>query len=137
MMNECPNCGGMIWNNIQKNRDRIAQSKKPMPDYKCKDEACGWKQWPPKGQNVPTRPKSGPRWTWGTLSGTYANCLKLAAKHIKEAVPNATPADLIAATATLFITAARDGVQPIEKPQPKPPLEADEEDEVRQPDDPY
>lgn len=48
-MNECPKCGGEIWSNIAKNKERVEQGLKPMPEYSCKDkEGCGWVKWPEK-----------------------------------------------------------------------------------------
>ncbi|HEU4649480.1 MAG TPA: hypothetical protein VFS33_10505 [Gemmatimonadales bacterium] len=46
----CPQCGGAVYDNRAKNRERKANGQKPLPVFKCKDEdGCGWKQWPPKG----------------------------------------------------------------------------------------
>jgi hypothetical protein len=131
-IHECPKCGGDIWSNVRKNQDRMAQGQKPMPDYACKDkEGCGWKKWPPREEGQRRGQLGGggkPKWTWGSLSRTYGNCLKLAVKHVGENVPDATPAETVAAAATLFITAARDGVQPIQKPEPEPQRPARSED---------
>ena len=44
-MDKCPKCGAEIWDNSEKNIERIAQGLKPMPQFKCKAE-CGWVKWP-------------------------------------------------------------------------------------------
>jgi len=122
----CPNCGGLTYDNTE----RVAGGWKG-PLFKCRDAACGWVKWPPKGTKA-AAPAKGPRWTWVTMSETYRRCLLLAQKHLGATMKDATAADVIAATATLFITAARDGVAeaaPAPKPEPVPaPADADDDD---------
>lgn len=134
----CPNCGGPVWDN----RERVAQGWKG-PITKCKDKECAWVKWAPKGQSpvkASSSPVAGPKWTWASLGKTYERCLLLAEMRLTESelrVPKGmerkfTTEDLIAATATLFITAAREGVaEPRAKlpPMPEPePVEPDEDD---------
>ena len=129
---DCPTCGNDCYDNRQQNQTRVAEGRKPMPDFKCKDKDCGWIKWgpkPAKGQKgQPAR--NGGKWTWQQLSMLYGNSLKLALKHVEAMVPNATPAETIAAAATIFIAATRDGVQPLKKPEPpKPEPEPEPENE--------
>ena len=56
-MTKCPKCQGEIYNNTAKNVARAEEGKKLMPQYKCKDEACGWLQWPPKDKDPTETPK--------------------------------------------------------------------------------
>ena len=128
-MTECPSCGG----NIYDNRQKVADGWKG-PLFKCKDQECGWKKWAPKGQQQKGGPKgngfsAGPKWTWEKLSGMYAKSLAIADKHVKNLVPNALPADVIAATATLFIAATRDGIKPPPPKEPEP-VPVEEEDDL-------
>ena len=104
---QCEKCGGDCWNNAAKNTERVAQGKKPMPLWVCKNkDGCGWVKWPPKTDTAKSA-KAAPAFTWETLAGTYARCRKVA----EWALPKETPPDvLVSATATLFIQAARDGL---------------------------
>lgn len=36
----CPDCGSAVYDNRDKNRERIANDKKPMPAFKCSDRQC-------------------------------------------------------------------------------------------------
>ena len=118
---DCPKCGGPMWDN------RASKKSPKMPDYKCKDkENCDGVIWPPRETKTPT-PKAAfgprePKWTWGQLSVFYERALKIASKHTTALTPKALPADVIAAAATIFIAATREGVKPIAgaKPEPKP-----------------
>lgn len=117
---QCPNCSSETWDNTEKVN---AGWKGPL--RKCKDKSCGWVLWPPKDKkangSAPAK-SAGPKWTWGTLSQTYWRSMLVAKKHVEAAFKNATPQDVIAATATVFIAASRDGVS-----EPKTELAATSE----------
>ena len=150
---DCPNCGGPVYDNRQQNETRRAEGKNPMPEYKCKDADCAWVKWPPKGEKKgqPQRPQSGtssapgPKWTWGQINAWYGTSLKVAVKHIKEALPEAKPEDILAGAATIFIGVMRDshGIKVAPKPEPKPEPKpvpereslADEHDDYSEDDD--
>lgn len=111
------------------NRDSKRNPKQP--DFKCKDkDGCGKGVWVKKSQGggrggngggqAPARP---PR----PLGPLYNNCLRIAAACVKKHVPNATPADIIAAGATVFIAAANSGAPLLAAPKPKPAPEPVEE----------
>jgi len=112
---QCPKCSGPVYDNREKNVQRVAEGKKPMPEFKCRDESCGWVQWPPKEPKTAkpqgSAPPRGAKWTWQSLSSCYVKSLALAVKHCTAKVPGATPEAIIAAAATIFIAASRDGVQ--------------------------
>ena len=124
----CPNCSSDTWDNSAK----VASGWKG-PIRKCKDKDCGWVQWPPKkpsnGQAGNARPSvvgkhtTAPKWSWGSLSKTYERCLLLAIKHVRGAAESYkvgfTTADVLQATATLFIEACRSGVK-TDPPQEQP-----------------
>ncbi len=136
----CPQCGGEVWNNAQKNEQRARDGKKPMPLFTCKDkDGCGWVKWPPKGQKPTSEPGAG-RTGGSPASGAarrplgplYYDCLKIAKSCVEKEVKGALPADIIAAAATLFIAASRDGtplVAPKPKPAPPPPPEPTYDDD--------
>lgn len=42
---KCPECGGATFDNTATNEQRVADGKKPMPVYKCRDKSCGWIDW--------------------------------------------------------------------------------------------
>ncbi len=128
----CPQCGGDVWNNAQKNEQRARDGKKPMPLLTCKDkDGCGWVKWPPKNQ----RPPQGQRGNGGgtpknsrPLGPLYYDCLKVAKACVEKELKGATPADVLSATATLFIAASRDGTPlTAPKPKPAPPPESDDD----------
>ncbi len=130
----CEQCGNDCWDNRNKNAQRAANGEKPMPDFKCKDASCGWKKWPPKGQRsngggAPLR--NPPPRNNRPLGPLYNECMAFAQKACAHYFKGKeTPADIIAATATLFIQAVRDGVsiaQAKPKPAPPPPVEEFEE----------
>lgn len=52
----CPKCGGEVWDNRSK---KAAGGMKPnAPDFSCKaKDACGWVQWPEKGQKAVSAPQ--------------------------------------------------------------------------------
>lgn len=115
-MTECPKCGGPLYDN-RADKASGAKSRK-WPDFKCQDKSCDWAEWLDKkgGAKVAkaVTPR-GPKWTWGTLARTYERSLLLAEKYLAASTKRTkvapTTADLLAAAATLFIAASRDGVQ--------------------------
>jgi hypothetical protein len=137
---QCPKCGGEMWNNI-------GRKKNPkQPDYKCKDKECDGVIWPEREQQgqpqggKPAPAKNGAKWTWPALNRTYGRSLLLAEQQLVGSAARTklvfTPADLLAAAATIFIAASRDGVSDAPKAQPAPlpppppaPVAADEEDD--------
>src|SRR6266550_3118270 len=123
-MTDCPQCGGEIWDNRAKKR--AGEMKAAAPDYACKDkENCAWVQWPPKlktvtktasGPGMPAEPMTRqPKWTWPTLSETYLQSLLIARKQVVGLATSlkleVCMEDIIAAGATIFIAASRDGVK--------------------------
>ncbi len=140
-MNECPECGGPVWDNRPRKRD--GRMKANAPDFACRDkDGCGWKKWPPKGKKPQQAATSGPKWTWKTLAGTYDKCLQLAAAKVPAHVEGFTSADVVAAAATLFIAVSRDGVAPLKRapepePEPEPPPPDEPWDEEDQDDLPF
>lgn len=135
---QCPNCGGEVWNNAQKNVQRASEGKKPLPAMACKDkDNCGWVKWPPKNQGQqgggngagPRASGNGQRASSRPLGPLYNECLTFAKKAVLFHLPQAQPADVIAAAATLLIQATRDGssiMPPKPKPAPPPEPEYDE-----------
>lgn len=127
---DCPKCGGEAWNNAQKNQQRVGEGKKPLPLFACKDkDGCGWVKWPPRGQNGGggnAGKSAGQGNGAGSVRSTrplgplYFQCVKIAAATLKQHVPNATPADIVAAAATVFIGATNTGAPLVETPKPKP-----------------
>lgn len=130
------NCGNSECgsDNLYDNRQKVTSGWKG-PLWKCKD--CGWVKWPPKGQgNGAPRPQNGaaPKRALGPL---YNECLDFAKRAVLHHLPNATPSDIIAATATLLIQATRDGsniyvgkpTPPKPKPAPPPEPEPEYQDE--------
>src|SRR5882672_5378356 len=130
----CPQCGSEVWNNAQKNQQRVAEGKRPLPLMACKDkDGCGWVKWPPKGgqsgggaprgQGTPApAPARGASRPLGPL---YNDCMRIAVAVVNLHVKNALPADVIAAAATLFIAATRDGT-PLSAPKTPPHQEFEE-----------
>lgn len=123
---DCPKCGGECYDNRQQNQTRKAEGKKPMPEFKCKDGDCGWVKWPPreaKGRKPTTGNGGppGPKWTWGQINAWYGTSLRVAVKHVKDALPDAKAEDVLAAAATIFIGVMRDshGIKTAPKPEPK------------------
>src|ERR1041385_7141678 len=121
----CPVCEGPMYDNRETKRNP------KQPDYKCKDKNCGKAIWlTPKGGNAPQgsqAPKPGlPKWTWNTLAKTYERALLTAEMRVLACAERlgvkATVADVLQASATVFIEAARNGVaEPVAKLPPKPP----------------
>jgi len=106
-------------------RAEKASGAKPakFPDFKC--EACGHPKWTtpkPKPPTMPAaRPPAGaftgrePKWTWPTLAETYLQSLLIARKQVVGLATSLEleirMEDVIAAGATIFIAASRDGVK--------------------------
>lgn len=113
---ECPDCGGAMYDN------RETKRSPKQPDYKCKDkEGCGKAVWiKKKGEAsaagaVPTRP----------LGPLYNECLTFTRAALQHHFgKDATIADVLSGTATLFHAAASTGGvvrKQKEKPAPPPP----------------
>lgn len=121
-----------MWDNRPKKAAGTFSAKSP--DWKCKDKACEGVIWPEKEASAPATKAvrvngHGAKWTWPQLSTLYGRSLAVAKKHLG---PTVTP-EVIAATATIFIAASRDGVAEPEKPQPlteKPKALTDEDDDL-------
>ena len=69
----------------------------------------------PRPVAAPSRTGSA-KWTWETLADTYANCYAIAEQRLIDASKvgprlGFTQADILQATATLFIEVCRNGVQ--------------------------
>lgn len=111
----CGKCGGETWNNTEK-----VKGGWNGPVFKCKDKSCDWVMWPPKGEkkSAPQKQTNGAKWTWPQLSVTYRRALLIANQHVPQVLKNATATDVVAAAATLFIAASRDGVSEPVKEQP-------------------
>jgi len=137
MYDECPKCGGDIYVNTA----RIKEEGWKGPQFKCKDrDDCDWTDWgindKKKGQKKGgTAQAKGPRWTWPMLSMYYRNSLAIAVKHVKKAIPDAQPEDILAGAHTVLIAATKGGVADAKpKQEPKPydnvPLEDEEVDDL-------
>ena len=49
---KCGRCGGDVYDNTQRNKEKAAKGEKLMPAYKCKKgDACGWLLWTDKVDN--------------------------------------------------------------------------------------
>lgn len=121
----CPSCNGPMWDNREMNKKRVAEGKKPMPDYACRDKnGCAKVIWPPKeAKKAPLKATGGAapytkadKWaSWEALSVAYGKAVDIGYKHMaRVAKASGTPLSLDAvqaASATVFITASRDGVQ--------------------------
>lgn len=123
---QCPDCGGPMWDNRQ------TKKNPKQPDYKCKDkDGCGKGVWEEKKQNgnAPANGTAAADRAKRPLGRLYFECMKIAkatleAQTDKGTRPAYMAADLIAATATVFIAAANTGAPltaPPKKPAPPPP----------------
>lgn len=144
---QCPQCNSEMYDNQGKKRS--AKS----PDFKCKNQSCGHAIWldSKKGQSAPVgsvataQQNGGAKWTWGALSMMYSRSLAIAEKHLTANATRSTRPfqtdDLIAATATIFIAATRDGVRsetakaappppPPPPPMPEPVEQLDEDSDL-------
>ena len=133
-MTECPKCGGPVYDN---RADKASGKKgKKWPDFKCKDRDCNFAKWlKPKGaaSEAPSNgaSASGPKWTWNTLPKLYEQCLLTTEPRVLSLADRmgikATVEDVLKATASVFIEAARSGVAPPKVRLPEPEPEPDEE----------
>jgi hypothetical protein len=123
---QCPQCSGDVYDNTVKNAERIAGGQKPMPQFKCKDQACGWVKWPPKekkeGGGKPTREPFVPQ-TVHQIAMAYQMSVAIARKA--WAADKLPPQELRSAADTVFIGMQKGGtVGTFAAEKPKP---ADEE----------
>lgn len=109
---DCAKCGGECYDN----REKVNDGWKG-PVFKCKDAECGWTQWPPKGERKGRgggggKAPAGPKPTWKELAARYGKCRDIAVFTWKG-VPSVAddPSALVAAAATLFIEANRNGIR--------------------------
>lgn len=126
-----------MWDN------RETKKSPKQPDYKCKNKQCDKAIWLEKRSDSNGAPSNGngnghhapsPVVAGGSrpLGPLYNECLDFAGKACKHYFGEAsTPADVIAAAATLFIQAVRDGgtirgVKPAPPPPPPPPVKVTE-----------
>lgn len=125
----CPVCDGPVWDNRETKKNPKA------PDFKCKDKTCDGVIWPPKDKKPAVAQKAtGPKWTWMTLAKMYERSLLTAEMRViacaERLGTKATVADVLQATATIFIQASKEGVaEPVVKlpPKPKEPEPVEEE----------
>ncbi len=116
---QCPKCGGAMWDN------RLTKKNPKQPDYKCKNRQCDNAVWLKDGETgtVPAAVANGQR----AIGPLYYECMAFARKAcVHEFGDLVTPADVIAATATLFIQAVNTGAtiraaKPAPAPPPPPP----------------
>lgn len=130
----CPDCGGAMWDN------RANKRNPKSPDFKCKNAQCAKAVWEKPSASASSPAQSNGNGNGGShsraLGPLYNDCLDFAKKacghHFGASV---TPADVIAATATLFIQAVKDGspIRPVKPapPPPPPPPPADVYDDDR------
>ena len=111
---ECPKCGGPMWDN------RETKKSPKQPDYKCKDrENCDGVIWPPREQKGKGVQSPRPKLTWDQLGAMHRKALIIAVANCRDAFKGKeSPTDVIAAAATVFIAASRDGVQEAPKAEP-------------------
>lgn len=117
----CPKCNGPMWDNRNDKRNPKA------PDFKCKNRECGNAIWEkPRAANggAPAPRANGGAPSWNAVAMTYKRCWDIAGKVVGADSP-----DRQAATATLFIQAAKMGlsVEPPKPPPPPPPPEPEYE----------
>lgn len=137
---DCPKCGGPVYDNRHDKKNPKA------PDFKCKDRNdCGWSKWEDRGRNGGGNRgggnrsngngggnrTAGPSRPQRPLGPLYYQCMKVAQKTVADIIgESATAADIIAATATLFIGAHQTGavvVVPKAKPAPEPEPEPEDD----------
>ena len=127
-MTECPKCGGPLYDN-RADKASGAKSRK-WPDFKCRDESCKWAEWLDKkgeAKGAKAAPSRGPKQTWGEHARTYERSLLLGEKYVTESAKRlkltATMADVLAATATIYIGVTRAGVAEGAPKSPPAPLD--------------
>lgn len=134
----CPKCSGETYDNRPKKASGEYSAKSP--DFKCKNKECGGVIWPDKDAAKPSTRSADvssgrpPKWTWTQLSTIYERSLFIAKKHLDNKFSSA---DVVAATATVFIAATRDGVQEktgaavaVPLTQKPPALETDPDEDI-------
>lgn len=121
---DCPKCGGPVYDNRRDKKNPKA------PDFKCKDRNdCGWSKWEDRGRGGNNNRGGGngarpanapPARAVRPLGPLYYQCMQAAQKTVATLIgDSATPADIVAATATIFINASQSGA-PVVAPKPKP-----------------
>lgn len=107
-----------MWDNRQ------TKKNPKQPDYKCKDkDGCGKGVWEQKKQNGngPANGTAAADRAKRPLGRLYFESMRIAAATVKQHLGDkATPADVIAATATVFIAATNTGAPLVAPPKPKP-----------------
>jgi len=131
----CETCGSEMWDN----REKVRGGWKG-PLYKCKDKACGTVVWPPKDAAAVKRVTAqvaGDKWTWMKLGKLYERALLTAEMRVLASAERlgikASVSDVLQATATIFIEAARNGVEEPKKalpPKPEPVAEPEEDEDI-------
>lgn len=111
---QCPDCQGPVYDNREKNKGRVAAGENPMPEYACRDShGCGWRKWPPKqasrGKHAPVAVVAIPKLYGDCLEVAIGQLAELVAKHPKAKLPAPEWENVIAAAATVFIQACRQG----------------------------
>lgn len=117
-----------MWDN------RETKKSPKQPDYKCKNRTCDKAVWLEKkangngGATAGAGPGVNGARSSRPLGPLYFQCLKIAAASVQQELKKAgitpTGADVVAATATLFIAATNTGAPittPKAKPAPPPP----------------
>lgn len=116
----CPQCGSECYDNTEK----VAGGWKG-PLAKCKNPECDFRKWPPKGAKA-AAPR-GPKQTWGEHARTYSRSLALGEKYVIESAKRlkltATMADVLSATATIYIGVTRAGVAEMAPKAAEEPLD--------------
>jgi hypothetical protein len=125
----CPVCNGEMWNNIPKKKS--GEFKASAPDYKCKDKSCEGVIWPEKESKGSGAKQNGGGAVNGNgggipasssaLAPLYNECVSTAKAVLEHNGVKALPADVVAAAATLFIAATRDGRPVKSAPKAKAP----------------
>lgn len=58
---DCPKCGGRMWDNRNRNVERVAAGKKTGPSFACRDkDGCGAIIWSSSGVDEPRKAKAAP-----------------------------------------------------------------------------
>lgn len=119
---QCPQCGSDMWDNRQ------TKKNPKQPDYKCKDKACAHAIWLDSKKPTGAKPAStGTKWTWPELGTMYHRSLLLAKQKLAT-IKIEGDEQVIAAAATIFIAASRDGVaEPKKELAATPAGDADDE----------
>lgn len=130
---KCPACGSETWNNAE----RVAGGWKG-PLHKCKNQDCGWVQWPPKPEKAkptpkgpaPIKPAPSGSVDWAQVQRDYTAALYTAAhamaKALGCAVTDVDQQAIQAGAATIIISLKDRGyvlgtLAPPKPTVPKPP----------------